>query len=136
MLGFIIFGWPKREKEYGECTVMDCPRCNNRTYWHLLKQRRWFSLFFIPILPLGFADKYLFCEICACSYELDSREDYKDAKELVGLTQQYADEELTEEKYITAVEAFNAGRNPREAIEEENAIEIESKQKAENPTDD
>jgi zinc ribbon protein len=67
MVGLIIFGRRNRPKvvQRGSFT---CPRCGpGREYEH--KQvRRWFTLYFIPIIPLGTAGEYVECRSCAGTF--------------------------------------------------------------------
>jgi hypothetical protein len=108
MLGvihFIIFGWPRRTKEYGVCIPAYCPHCNNSSNFILVKLRRWLSLFFIPILPISPAEYYLVCEICTLSAELESDE-VDEAKEMVRATRKLLDGDLDDPEYNSIVIAF------------------------------
>lgn len=46
-----------------------CPSCGKCSYRHQ-KVRRWFTLFFIPIIPLDVAGEYIECNQCFNTYEL------------------------------------------------------------------
>jgi hypothetical protein len=65
---------------------------------YLWKERRWFSIFFIPIIPLSSGGYRLTCEICGAGYEL-SRHDYKTAKDLVTATEAWLRDEISTEEY-------------------------------------
>lgn len=97
-LGFIIFGWPKRTKEYGPTVPDHCDNCDNSAYFFLFKERRWFSLFFIPLIPLGFATRYLLCSVCQAGYEIEKSE-WKHLKGFTKRTKAYESGELSEETY-------------------------------------
>lgn len=48
--------------------VFHCPRCGpQRTYSHK-RVNRWFTLYFIPVLPIGSAGEYVECEGCAGTF--------------------------------------------------------------------
>jgi len=106
MIGFIIFGWPKKEKWYGVASPGYCDHCANQSRWHLLKTRRWFTLFFLPVCPLSTASYFLTCEICGVGIELEKSE-AKEAKELVRLTEDYENHEGSEEEYVEAINEFS-----------------------------
>ncbi|KTG09279.1 hypothetical protein AUR64_15955 [Haloprofundus marisrubri] len=107
MLLFIIFGWPRRSKEYGETYPAHCSHCENDQYYELGKSRRWFTLYFLPLLPLGRATRGLFCSICGAGFELD-RTQFKAAKTLSQSTTAFSEGELSEEEYGRELEAFEA----------------------------
>ena len=68
---FIIFGWNHpTSKNHGPTLPMKCPHCGNDVFFHLLHERRWFTLFFIPVIPYH-SKHYLLCEICSNGYEVE-----------------------------------------------------------------
>lgn len=101
VLGFIIFGWPRRTKTYGPTLPEHCDRCDNHTYFFLFKARRWFSLFFIPFLPLGRARRHLVCGICQAGFELD-RTAWKRLKAFTPVTRAFDAGELSKAAYLDA----------------------------------
>lgn len=49
---FFIFGWGKLTKKIvGPMFERTCNYCNNTSIWQLSKDRTWFTLFFIPVIP-------------------------------------------------------------------------------------
>lgn len=107
MLGFVILGWPKREKVVGSASPGYCDNCKNQSMWLYAKTRRWVSLFFIPLIPLSRASHWLVCDICGAGMEID-KETARDAKEMVRETERCADGELPEDEYYEDVERFAA----------------------------
>ncbi|WP_128478071.1 zinc ribbon domain-containing protein [Halorussus pelagicus] len=105
---FIIFGWSHRTKEYGPTYPMECPHCSNESYFHLLKYRRWFSLYFIPLIPLGFGSYDLVCPVCSSSIELDGRAEATQAKQLSSAAEDYQDGKLTTGEFDHELQAFEA----------------------------
>ena len=71
---FIIFGWGRETiKDLGPVEEHICPNCRNKKYWHLIQLRKWFSLFFIPLIP--YEGSYsLLCPICKQGISLDEKE--------------------------------------------------------------
>lgn len=114
-LPFIFFGWPMKQKDIGPAYPEICDHCNNHTYFHLVKERRWFSLFFIPILPLGKKRYYMQCRTCAVGAEL-TKQQATHAKDLAEATRRVARGELTKSQYEDAMEEFErealGRRNP------------------------
>ena len=71
MLALIIFGRRTTTKvvHQGDFT---CPRCGPaKTYSH--KQvRRWFTLYFIPVIPLGIVGEFVECQACAGTFGVEA----------------------------------------------------------------
>lgn len=61
---FFIFSLADRKtKHVGNAGIMDCPRCNNTADWPIFREKTYFSLFFIPLIP--YSTKYLLsCPVC------------------------------------------------------------------------
>lgn len=105
---FVIFGWPTKTKEYGATYPTECPHCSNDNYLHLLKSRKWFTLYFIPLLPLGTASYDLVCPTCNASIGLKSRAEIKQAKRLNTAASDYHNENLSAEDFKRELSAFEA----------------------------
>lgn len=59
----IVFGWKVRFKTLGGGSFQ-CPVCNApRTYDHV-EARNWFTIFFIPLIPLKRKGEYVRCQTC------------------------------------------------------------------------
>ncbi len=59
----LIFGWRTRSSRLGGGSF-HCPVCNApRTYAHLAL-RRWFTLFFVPLIPVKRVGEFVRCETC------------------------------------------------------------------------
>jgi len=60
---FIIFGWPERRS--GEQLLSaHCSGCRRETVHKAFTQQQWFTLFFIPILPIGVKRPHAICNVC------------------------------------------------------------------------
>ncbi len=61
---FIIWGTRVMNKVLGYFNQpYKCGRCNNVSNFKLIRQRKWFTLFWIPIFPIG--TKHFFgCPVC------------------------------------------------------------------------
>lgn len=60
---FIIFGWPRRKS--GVHTLSSfCPRCRRETVHKGYSEQTWFTLFFIPVVPLSGKSPHALCNIC------------------------------------------------------------------------
>jgi hypothetical protein len=60
---FIIWGWRAVKALLGAGTFY-CPTCQgDRPYRHFAA-RRWFTLFFIPIIPLKALESFVECDVC------------------------------------------------------------------------
>jgi hypothetical protein len=59
----IIVGYKNIPKLLGSVDTFECQRCLNIANWNLLNVEKYFTLFFIPIIPTG--DEYsIICESC------------------------------------------------------------------------
>jgi hypothetical protein len=75
----IIFGTRSMEK-VRSTGVFDCPRCGPSRPYHHKSVNRWFTLYFIPVIPLGSIGTYVQCAQCggtfgeeALSYNAESQ---------------------------------------------------------------
>ncbi len=66
---FIIFGTRGLKHTVKESPVLSnaCPNCNNGNLVNKL-YRRWFTLFFIPTIPLDVVDRFYECDSCKSAY--------------------------------------------------------------------
>jgi tellurite resistance protein len=68
MLGLIIFG--TRGVTYGsEGGQFYCPDCDAREQYRHRKVRRFFTLYFIPLIPLDLLGEYVECQRCTSTYK-------------------------------------------------------------------
>ena len=69
----ILYGTKVKSKEIGQTKeVCSCGHCNNTSIWTLYNNRRWFTLFFIPIFPLS-STKFLECPVCGWGIKVDNK---------------------------------------------------------------
>src|SRR5256885_3254529 len=48
----IIFGWGRgRPEDKGAVAPATCPNCKNEVLFRYIVARKWFTLFFIPVIP-------------------------------------------------------------------------------------
>ncbi len=60
----IIFGWSTRQRVL-ETGLFHCPVCKSQAAYSRVGQRRWFTLFFIPVIPLSDTEEIACCNSCA-----------------------------------------------------------------------
>ncbi len=70
MLNLIIFGTRgvTTTAEEGE---FYCPSCEIQTHYAHKRVRRFFTLYFIPLIPLDVLGEYIECSACAGTYQLE-----------------------------------------------------------------
>ena len=69
MLGLIIFG--TRGVTYGsEGGQFFCPDCEGKQQYLHRRVRRFFTLYFIPVIPLDLLGEYIECQSCTSTYKL------------------------------------------------------------------
>lgn len=104
----IIFGWGyTTNKEYGQVYAVTCGNCNNDVYIELMRQRSWFTFFFIPIFPYK-SEHWLLCPICSKGAEIEASEDLEKYIEMSEITQDYINKKMSKEEYKRKLEKLNA----------------------------
>src|SRR5215208_2691239 len=51
-----------------------CPRCNQRAHIVGKTYRNWFTVFFIPIFPIGGAQRFSQCSNCGAQFPIEARQ--------------------------------------------------------------
>ena len=64
---FIIYG-TRTTTATVEKGVFHCPRCGPHRHYHHCRVKNWFTLYFIPIIPLGTRGFYIECLQCSGTY--------------------------------------------------------------------
>jgi uncharacterized tellurite resistance protein B-like protein len=65
---FIVFGFRSRASKVSEGTFF-CPKCGADRRYVLQRFRRWFTLFFLPIFPVGQAQgEQVKCQTCGTAF--------------------------------------------------------------------
>jgi predicted RNA-binding Zn-ribbon protein involved in translation (DUF1610 family) len=85
-----------------------CPRCNEQVEYHLKQVRPFFTIFFIPLFPIGSAQRYVECTRCSGQYleEVLNLAPPTDADRLLG---QYFNELQTGSSVETVQTKLEAG---------------------------
>lgn len=78
MLFFIIFG-TRGVTMSGERGDFHCPQCGANSGYTMKKVRRFFTLYFIPLIPLDLLGEYLECNTCQGNFKPEVR-DYDPAQ--------------------------------------------------------
>jgi len=100
---FFIFGWGKGTlKDFGPCLPVQCPNCHNKSMWHLLFRRTWFSLFFIPVFPYD-SRHYMMCNVCSYGFELHGSE-IDQAKELCVAAKELESKTISPEEFQRCID--------------------------------
>ncbi len=70
---FIIFGWGRRTiRVLGFTAAQPCANCRNTSQWKVVQVRRWFTLFFIPVIP--YESRYFaMCPVCSRGIQVDAQ---------------------------------------------------------------
>ena len=66
----ILFGWRVFYHSIGQGTF-HCRHCGGDRQYRLRAGRRWFTLFFIPVIPLGKVGEHVQCQTCRTRYVPD-----------------------------------------------------------------
>ncbi|MEA2557937.1 MAG: hypothetical protein QOG88_1475 [Actinomycetota bacterium] len=98
----IIFGFGGgRRTDHGAALPVLCPNCHNQTFYRYLTVRKWFSLFFIPLIPYS-TKHYLMCPICSRAVLLEGPLK-TNIGQLVELTAQLQAGSISQDAYTAKV---------------------------------
>jgi hypothetical protein len=113
----LIFGMRNRVHEHGACVAATCPRCHNEVVLVYLVVTRWFTLFFLPVIPFG-RRRLLVCPICSWQREVPVKSEPL-ALEMISITGSWKAGQLDDAEYARRVDAFWSftGNNPAHAPE-------------------
>ncbi len=65
---FIIIGTKIRKEDRGCLPEMRlCPRCRRVVYERIIREQRWFSVFWVPLFPIH-TEEYLQCPCCGLTF--------------------------------------------------------------------
>ena len=64
----VIFGWKQKAKELA-ALMMQCRNCGMPGWQHVLRTMTWFTLFFLPVLPLWVSYQSV-CGTCGAKAKL------------------------------------------------------------------
>jgi hypothetical protein len=102
---FIIFGWRTIVKYIGMVFKKMCDHCHNEDYWTLTKSTRWFTLFFIPVIPTS-SKYFLACPVCKYGFALNSAQ-MDSIKPLAEINQLLVDGKITKEEHLARINRLN-----------------------------
>ncbi len=109
--GVIIFGFGGgRPKDRGPVIPARCPNCGNENYLRHVSSTRWFSLFFIPLVPYS-TKHFLLCPVCTQGRPL-TRDQAARAEAMAGWTQRYRAGEVSHEEYAARAAEFSSFLRP------------------------
>jgi hypothetical protein len=63
----LIWGWRSLLKVLG-VGEFHCPRCGADRSYKLVRPRRWFTMFFIPVIPLKWGENFVQCSACKAGF--------------------------------------------------------------------
>ena len=63
----IIFG-TRTMQSVRSTGIFNCPRCGQPRHYQYKSVNRWFTLYFIPVIPLGSMGTYIQCGQCGATY--------------------------------------------------------------------
>jgi hypothetical protein len=101
----IIFGWRTIIKNIGIVFKRMCDHCHNEDYWILTRTTRWFTLFFIPAIPIE-SKYFLACPICKYGFALNN-EQIKNIKPIAETNQLLVDKKISEAEHTARINQLN-----------------------------
>jgi hypothetical protein len=104
---FFIFGWNHQEStSYGPVEQHQCENCHNTEYWHLDKISKYFTLFFIPIIPYD-SDNWFHCPICKYGIKLD-KDEFQNYKSIAEINSAFLEKKISDEDRIKQLEEVHS----------------------------
>lgn len=116
MLNFIIFGTKGVTSTAGK-GQFHCPQCGPQAYQHK-KVKKWFTLYFIPCIPMETLGEYVECQGCKGTYRLEVLKydpraeqaaleaEYQTVMRRVMIEMMLADDVLEENEIVSIQEIF------------------------------
>ena len=95
----IHLGWTTLGKDFGPTARIQCEFCEELTWLSLMRERTWFQLFFIPIIPLE-EEWQLVCENCESPIDLPDQL-IEQARVLNDVATRFLRNEISEDTYDT-----------------------------------
>jgi len=113
----IIFGYRGgKRSDHGPALPLNCPNCHNQTFYRYLTVTNWFTLFFIPLIPVS-SKHYLACPVCTRALQLDKPGRERAAK-LVELTALLNAGSIDQTEYLRRVRELGGPTTPAESLPE------------------
>ncbi|QUH27449.1 AAC(3) family N-acetyltransferase [Vallitalea guaymasensis] len=117
----LIFGWGyKTIKKYGIIGKSKCNICKLVTNWQLVKVTTWFTLFFIPIIPVS-VKRMIICTNCNGGHIVDKQtfdklfNIIKSNKGNINLQEmQYYNKTETQKNYLKEMEEFRRSKDNKD----------------------
>jgi len=109
----VIFGFgPGKQEDLGEIAPSVCPNCHNQVFFHHVRSKKRFSLYFVPVVPYG-TDDYLVCPICSRGLQISSAQ-LPYVRSMSSAAASFRAGRLAEAPYMAQVERFwrQLGVNP------------------------
>lgn len=109
----VIFGFgPGKQEDLGEVAPSVCPNCHNQVFFHHVRSKKRFSLYFVPVVPYG-TDDYLVCPICSRGLQI-SNQQLPHVRSMSSAAASFRTGRLGEAQYMAQVERFwrQLGVNP------------------------
>ena len=101
----IIVGSRNTPKLLGYVDKFECPKCLNRSNWQLLNIEKYFTLFFIPIIPTG-NEHSLICQVCD-HQEILSKKDFIKYKLKSDIELSFSEGKITENERVLKLNEIN-----------------------------
>lgn len=101
----IIFGYKVRDKDYGAAYPVACPNCHNEVMYRGYKARRWFHIYWIPLIP-GKATRMLTCPTCDSGIEID-KDELRLVKEIAEKVKAHDDDVPPDAELVSKYEALD-----------------------------
>ena len=109
----VIFGFgPGKQEDLGEIAPSLCPNCHNQVFFHHVRSKKRFSLYFVPVVPYG-TDDYLVCPICSRGLQISSAQ-LPYVRSMSSAAASFRAGRLAEAPYMAQVDRFwrQLGVNP------------------------
>jgi zinc-ribbon family len=101
----VIFGFgPGKQEDLGEIAPSVCPNCHNQVFFHHVRSKKRFSLYFVPVVPYG-TDDYLVCPICSRGLQISSAQ-LPYVRSMSSAAVSFRAGRLAEAQYMAQVDRF------------------------------
>ncbi|QXP71263.1 zinc-ribbon domain-containing protein [Polaribacter sp. R2A056_3_33] len=98
-------GFKNKPNILGSVDKCECPKCLNISKWNLLELEKYFTLFFIPIIPIG-SNYRIMCEICN-HQEILSKKHFINYKKKLDIEWLFSENEITAQERNLKINEIN-----------------------------
>ncbi len=101
----LIYGTKTRSKIIGKPLCLKCSHCNNASFYEFVRDTRWFTLFYIPLIPFS-RKYYLKCPTCSYGFHIKSGDTINSLEDFCKIATQHQTGQISADTFIKLQKEF------------------------------